>query len=223
MSAASKLRETIDRLVEDSIRRILPEVMNEVLLKAMVNMGTIQEERQPVTRTQRAVAQPRQSVLQPRRPATSSKLQSLLEDMGDGTAGAEFYGTGAAPSGELDQTDEYHDEPPTMQSIHERTSMLAPHLQGLTEGMDLSDFAADGESWDGTGSSTSNPPMQMGPPLDKAAKAIGMDFSRMKKLSEGINKKAPKVDVDDKQANAQFELNRIKRNRERLNDGKPVE
>ncbi len=219
MSAASKLRETIDRLVEDSIRRILPEVMNEVLLKAVANMSTIQETHSPVIQTKRVTSRTQQ---QPNRPApSSSHLQSLLEDMGDGTAGADFYdGYG---SNEEPEQEQERDEPPTLRTIHEKVSSLPSHLQAMTDGIDLSDFDGSGESWDTDGSHVSNPPMQVGPPLEQSAARVGMDFARMRQLNEGISKKTPKVDAGDRQANAQFEMQRIKRNRERLNEGKPVE
>lgn len=57
---SQKLKETIDRMVEDAIRRILPGVMNEVLLKTIANSGVIHEARSGVAEKPLVRQQPQQ-------------------------------------------------------------------------------------------------------------------------------------------------------------------
>lgn len=204
---SQKLKETIDRMVEDSIRRILPSVMNEVLLKTIANADVIREQ---------APRQPQQPAA--KRPKAGQRPASLSHLL-DPEAGADFYQDPRAAMAES-----LREEPvPRGQLIAQRIQSLPPALQGLAEGMELDDDG--GEMWEGPMGDSSVTPgaADMGPPLDRAAKAAGLDFSRMKQAINLTEKKAPRVSAEDKMANAHFEQQRLKRMREQLNGGKPVE
>ncbi len=202
------LKKTIDRMVEDAIRRVLPGIMNEVLLKTIANSGVIRE--QPVR--QQAVAKqqaPRPQQQRPRRP-------SSLEDILDETAGADFYDDPRAAMAESMR----EEEPPPRNNSQRQAAIqaLPPELQGLAEGMELD--GDDGEMWGADDDIV--PSAAMGPPLDRAAKAVGLDFSRMKQAIK-VTESKKKIDAGDRAANAQFEQQRLKRMREQLNGGKPIE
>lgn len=218
---SQKLRETIDRMVEDAIRRILPEVMNEVLVKMVANANIIQE------RTPRSIAQTvekyerirdeqppayrnAKNVKMPRKPTSLSQLL-------DPEAGADFYRDPREAMAES-----VREEPaPSNQPIAQRIQSLPPALQGLAEGMDLDDDG--GEMWESDIGDSAIPTAGMGPPLERAAQVAGLDFSRMQRAIQMTEKKVPKVDRSDARAKAQFEEQRIKMMRERLNGGKPLE
>lgn len=202
---SQKLKETIDRMVEDAIRRVLPQVMNEVLLKTISNANVIQE---------RAPA-PRQAPVQKAKPA--GKRPTSLSHLLDESAGSDFYQDPRAAMAESIQ----EEIQPRGQVIAQRIQNLPQALQGLAEGMDLEDDG--GEMWESDiGDSVVVPTAGMGPPLEKAAQAAGLDFSRMKAAINLTEKKAPKTSAADKAANAQFEEQRLKMMRERLNGGKPI-
>lgn len=197
-----KLKKTIDRMVEDSIRRILPAVMNEVLLKTIANANVIQE-----TRRAEPFQQKRQELNQKivqRKPASLSHLL-------DPEAGADFYQDPRAAMAEA--TREEPAPAPRGQVIAERIQNLPPDLRSLAEDVDLDDA---GEMWDSDVGDSFVPSAGMGPPLERAAQAAGLDFSRMRKAINLTEKKGPKGDVADRMANAQFEAQRIKMMRDRL-------
>lgn len=205
---SQKLKETIDKMVEDSIRRILPQVMNEVLLKTIANSQVIQEARGGVASKPAPTQQPRK--VQKQRP---SSLSQLLDE----SAGADFY---QDPREAMRQAT-YEEPPPAQKAITQRIQTLPPALQGLAEGIELDDDG--GEMWESElGDAAVVPTAGMGPPVDKAAKALGLDFSRMANAIK-ITEKKTKVDGADTAAKAQFEQQRLKMMRERLNGGKPLE
>lgn len=188
-------------MVEDAIRRVLPQVMNEVLIKVVAGSNVIQE---------RAASPQRPAPrAQPRRP---SSLSHLLDE----TAGADFYEDPRAAMAQSIQ----EETPPRGQDIAQRIQSLPPALQQLAEGTMEDD---GGEMWESDmGDSVVVPSAGNGPPLDRAAKAVGLDFSRMKQVAN-VTESKKRVDADDRRANAQFEAMRLKRMREQLNGGKPVE
>lgn len=210
---SKNLKETIDKMVEDSIRRILPQVMNEVLLKTIANSQVIHEARSGVADPRFAskpVQQPKQAQ---RKQARPSSLSQLLDE----SAGADFY---QDPREAMRQAT-YEEPPPPPKAIAQRIQTLPPALQGLAEGIELDDDG--GEMWESEhGDSAVVPTAGMGPPVEKAAAALGLDFSRMAKAIN-VTEKKKRVDAEDKAANAQFEQARLKRMREQLNGGKPLE
>jgi hypothetical protein len=207
---SQKLKETIDRMVEESVRRILPQVMNEILVKTLANANVIGETRSAPQRAQ-APAQPQRKAAKGQRP---SSLSQLLDE----SAGADFY---KDPNEAMYRATQEEAPPqPAGQVIAQRIQNLPPALQGLAEGIDLDDDG--GEMWESQ-YGDSFPTAPMGPPIEKAAAAIGLDFSRMAKAINITEKKTAKVAPADRAANAQFEQARLKRMREKLNDGKPVE
>ena len=206
-------------MVEDAIRRILPEVMNEVLIKTIANANVLQE------RTPRRVAQTvekyerikedqspahrnAKNVQMPRKPTSLSQLL-------DPEAGADFYRDPRAAMEEAVR------EEPVQAPLAQRIQSLPPALQQLAEGMDLDDDG--GEMWESEIGDSAIPTAGMGPPLERAAQVAGLDFSRMQRAIQLTEKKVPKVDRSDAKAQAQFEEQRLKMMRQRLNGGKPLE
>lgn len=205
---SQKLKEQIDRMVEDSIRRILPGVMNEILVKTIAGAGVIQESSRMTNEQVRA---PVQAV---RRQPRSTTLANLL----DPEAGADFYQDPRAA-----MTESIRDEvtPSPMQNMAARIQALPPQFQALAEGTLMDDDG--GEMWDNDMGDSVVASAGMGPPLERAAQMAGLDFSRMKKAINITEKKKPSAGAEDRAANAQFERQRIQRMREKLNGGKPVE
>lgn len=228
---SANLKRAIDRMVEDAIRRILPGVMNEVLVATIARgtAGLVSEERpqrpRKVPKKRKPVREARQpqrrTAPQPkkRRPADLSDLLTL-----DESAGAEFYqDPRSINESQVDDDVEEYDDEPAEAPIARRIEALPPELRGLAEGLDLDDDG--GEMWgDGEHDSgmPSTPAIGEIRNINEAAKHVGIDFSRMKSL---IGKTSPvkRVDQEDARANAQFEAARLKRMREKLNGGKPVE
>lgn len=227
--SSSQFKRTIDRMVEDAIRRILPSVMNEVLV-ATIARGTehVVSEERPVrprkgpkkrkqVREQRMAQQRRDPTPKPKK-RSRADLQDLLSL--DESAGAEFYhDPSSEPMGYED--DSHESDGPSESAVSQRIQALPPELRGLAEGLEMDDDG--GEMWGSEHDSVSMPSTAVGEIRNvvEAAKHVGVDFSRMRSL---IGKTAPKkVDRDDAKANMQFEQMRIKRMREQLNDGKPVE
>lgn len=221
------LKRAIDRMVEDAIRRILPNVMNEVLLRTIASSGVVTERAPAPVRP----AQGRKSTRPPQRPVGKRKVE--LSELLDPTAGADFYEDPrdayrqSVVEESFEQEEDAEEAPPP---VAKRLSNLPPALQGLVEGMDLDDDG-EGEMWGDE--SDSNPlvesrdPGIVGDPtpirdVGRAAKAVGIDFNRMKGVIAQTSAK-PKVDREDARAQAQFEQLRLKRMREQLNGGKPVE
>lgn len=220
----SDLRRTIDRMVEDAIRRILPEVMNEVLV-ATIARGTalvVTEERpkrRPPKRGQQRRAPVREQRAAPKRgqKAPPPKRRVDLTDLLDESVGAEFY---------QDPRSLYADEPspaeqPPVSRAASRIKDLPPDLQELAEGIDLDD--GNGEMWgdDEHDSGLAAPSAPEIKNINEAAKVAGVDFSRMRAVIGKTTAKKPAA--EDLRAQAQFEQARLKRMREKLNDGKPIE
>lgn len=221
MSQNAKLRETIDRMVEDAIRRILPSVMNEVLLKVVAGAGVVQEARRPQapapTRT-RAPAPKPQARPQPRR--RKPDLSHILDE----SAGADFYDMYAPRQPEPEPV--YEDEPdeqapvPVREMLDRRIASLPPGLQEMAEGIDLDDDG--GEMWGDDDVPTLVPRGDDAGPLDLSARRAGLDFSRMQQVLGVTERKASRENPEDARARAQFEERRLKLMREQLNGGKPV-
>jgi hypothetical protein len=90
----SALKATIDKMVQDSIRRILPEVMNEVLLKALTQQNVVQEQRRPQPQRQQPQRQQPQAQPNMRRQqqlAGVDRSMSLREALQSDDAGADYY------------------------------------------------------------------------------------------------------------------------------------
>ncbi len=215
----SDLRKTIDRMVEDAIRRILPGVMNEVLVAtiargtaSMVAEGRSKPARRPPKRRKAIKEQrkTRQATASPRRPRVD------LGDLLDESVGAEFYEDPRATYQERPEQDS------SSAAVAARIQALPPELRGLAEDIALDDDG--GEMWqpDEHDSGAAQPSAPEIRNIQEAARVAGVDFSRMRAVI-GATSPAKRVDPNDVRANAQFEQARIKRMRERLNDGKPVE
>lgn len=100
------LKKTIDKMVAESIRRLLPEIMNEVLLKTIANSGVLTEA------PRRATSPPPPPQRKPAKRPSMSMVDLLEED-----AGSEFYRQEEAPP------------PPPVMS--QRITSLPPELQEL--------------------------------------------------------------------------------------------
>lgn len=220
MNNHNKMRIAIDRMVEESIRRILPSVMNEVLVATIARASSsIVTEEKPLRRKVK-----KRKNIREQRPKTPSNKRGQkttgLHDILDESAGSEFYHQGHEESDEI-----YHDEPDVVDNrrITDRIKTLPPEIQSLAEGLELDDDG--GEMWaDGERDSGNSTTHVMGDIRDigNAARSVGMDFSRMKSVI-GVTSPVRKISQSDVAANASFEQLRLKRMRERLNDGKPVE
>jgi len=225
---SASLKRAIDRMVEDAIRRILPGVMNEVLV-ATIARGTSEIVSERRSQRPRKVPKKRK-VVREQRASRRDPPQSLpqrkvdLSDILDESVGAEFYHDPRSLRAEPEPIDDRidHDEDDLPEPIAQRIQSLPPELQSLAEGIVLDDDG--GEMWGANEHDSGTPGVAIDEVRDlgSAAKRAGMDFSRMKGL---INATSPskKVDRADAQAKAQFEAGRIKRMRELLNGGKPVE
>lgn len=246
MSDRNRLSESIDRLVESAIRRILPTVMNEVLLQTIASAGVLSEERprpvrrmkKPKRRVQRVVesrgVQPT-NVQQPRRPPPTQRRVDLTEMLDDsaGSDAYEEYEARTAPrrqarEPEPDVDDGYETEPhrgAIAPPMAQRLAALDPALQAMAEGLAVSNDDGAGEMWGDEHDSAATGPTAVSEIRDVAgaAKRAGMDFSVMKRLIEKTSPAPRRIDVEDAKARAAFENQRLKRMRERLNDGKPVD
>ena len=237
---ADALRRTIDSMVMESIRRILPAVMNEVLIKTIANSGVLSEavdddeeaprRKRKLPKRRKVVREaPKQKRAMKAKPPRKVDLNELL----DPTAGADFYGdprVALYESEEPEYEDEEDDEPVRTSAPMKRLTQLAPELQAMAEGIDLD--MDSGEMWGdgemapvggGSGGGASgivdpNPIRD----IDRAAAAVGIDFSRMKGVVAKTTAKS-RSDQETASAKAQFEQLRLKRMRENLNGGKPVE
>lgn len=181
-------------MVEQSIREILPQVMNEVLLRTIAGSGVLTESR-PAPPQPRPPKAPARTM--PRR--TPSNLREMLDD----SAGAEFYSAATDEDLHEERFEERHDVP-----MRERIQALPPELQHLAEDIELGDGDFLDESVD---------PRTLAPPLEQVGQRLGLDFTKMSKFVGPVTNKQPD------RSRAQFEEARIKRMREQLNDGKPVE
>lgn len=148
----------IDRMVRESIERLLPEVMNEVLLRTLAGSGVLREQA-PAQRP--AAPQRQQPKRKPAQPSASQRAQelaginrsmSLREALNADSSGADFYEQAErmmrppsprpAPIQEVIEYDdpdsyEYEDEAPVQshrqQVMAQRLSQLPPQLQALAE------------------------------------------------------------------------------------------
>lgn len=228
MKDNQQLRKAIDKIVEDSIRRILPAVMNEVLLKTLANSNvqTVNEERvQKRTRPDdnrvpslRSKTEKLKQKINSNKAAASGK--SLREMLGVENAGADFYEAiqnNQSPAslimqeemGSQDLGESWDDE--EQDQVASRINNLAPGLRHLAEGMELPDV---GEMW----GSESDSAVTNGPTSASFQKAanIGIDFNRMKNVIKETSPQSKKVSHEDADNRARFEEQRIKRMREKL-------
>lgn len=207
---SDKLKKAIDRMVEQSIREILPRVMNEVLLRTIASSGVIQESRPTGPAHQPEVA-PRSRKPQP--PAPRRKPVSNLRDLLDESAGAEMYSMGTSDDHDVQLREE---EPPPPADRRSLVAQLPPELQAMAEDIDIDDDVLTEQAIEGGAD-----PMDFHPAnsIDNAGRRLGLDFRRMSQAVKLTEKKVPPKD----RSHAQFEEQRLKRMREKLNDGKPVE
>lgn len=223
--ARNNLKEMIDKMVEDSIRRVLPAIMNEVLLKTIANAGVLAESRPEKLKRgpkpKQKIKQPREGLrLQAARPKKSGRPESL-NNLLDPEAGTEFYRNDDSAITESVDVEMEFDEDDVAPVAKNRLNSIAPELRHLAEDIRLDEDDAN-EMWGDNESAPIVTP-QSGPPIDKAAKALSIDFSRMKNVVSKITPKKAAATNEDRKANAQFEAGRIKMMRERLNGGKPIE
>ncbi len=223
---SKSLKETIDRMVADSIRRILPGIMNEVLIKTIANAGVVTEDRQ--ARKVRKGPKRRKPLREQRQPQKRPRKLDL-NDILDESAGAEFYQdprevmNPGARSAILDEDYDVEIEDDVEPQVESRLQSLPPAIRGLAEGMSVDDDG--GEMW-GDDEHDSAPIVVKGPEIrdiSKAAQAVGVDFSQIKNIMNRVAPAKQNVDRTDARAKAQFEAARIQRMRESLNGGKPVE
>ncbi len=193
MSKEDGLKRTIDRMVEASIRKILPEVLNEVLLRTLAGSGVMAE------RAARPQEEPERATAPARRPPPRP---GSLAEMLDPAAGSEFY--------ERDAPRPVQQQPP---KLAQRIASLPPEMQELAED------TADGEMWgDDEWSSPAHDQMSPQAPslnIDNAARIAQVDFSRAKMLLERTGPKNI-VTTKDRAAEAQFEERRLAMARQKL-------
>lgn len=208
MSAQQQsLKRTVDRMVEDAIRRILPEVMNEVLLQTIARSGVMNETAQEARRQS-----PKQTASAPRKRSMRPALTNLLDE----EAGTEFYSQNEQPERAAMMEEREH------VPVARRVQELPSHLKALAADMDLSDMDDDGSSWDDPVNESAVPTVAgIADPL-RAGKSIGLDFASMARNISATSPGPKRDALDDLKARAQFEEQRIKRDRERLNGGKPL-
>lgn len=225
-----QLSAAIDRLVESSIRRILPRVMNEVLLRTIADSGVLSEERPRVIRRKKGPKRRLPRAIEAKQPRRPSTPQVDLNEMLDDSVGADAYDHyETKPSSRRsppvtvrdDATDD--DGPSSGPPLTQRLTALDPSLRAMAEGLVIPEDDG-GEMWtedehDSTASSSTV--ISEIRDVHGAAKQVGMDFSKMRALIDRTS--VPKGDADDVRARASFEAQRLKRMRERLNDGKPVD
>lgn len=193
---SQKLKEAIDKMVEDSIRRILPSVMNEVLIKVIASSSSPISEKRVVNQRQ---PKPPQQVQKSRTPA----LQSMLDEMKD-----EFLNE----NNEFEEHEQIQEVALPQKSIAQRINSLPPALRGVVEEMS-EDYDSIGEMWDDNFASPVNEDVGAVRDPARAAASIGIDFSKMK---NAIKANSNKSSNDDARNKAEFEMNRIKRLRESL-------
>lgn len=226
----------IDRMVADSIRRVLPTVMNEVLLRTIADSGVLSEVRERPVRQIRKKPGPKpkmkrrvveQRVARPQKPIPQRKRQTDLNDLLDESAGAEFYEDPRARQTQALQEEyevelEQHEEEEREARVP-APELLNPALRALAEDIEIHDDD-DGGMWqpgehDATSIVPDLPPVK---DVNRAAAAIGIDFSRMASTIKATSP-VSKVDPQDAKNRAIFENRRLEANRLRLNGGKPIE
>lgn len=197
-------------MVADSIRRLLPEIMNEVLVRTIANSGVLAEAR-PAQRTKPAYPYVpdnggRKIVDKKKASTRPSALAELLDEQ----AGAEFY---VDPREAMRQhTQEEFEVPLEEAPPVRRLQNLNPALQHLAEDVQFD----PGEMWGEDEHDSSVVRAPMGPSLESAAQAVGIDFGRMSRVIKETAPKIARVSADDAHAKAQYEENRIKRMRDNL-------
>lgn len=168
----NNLKATIDKMVRESIQRILPEVMNEVLLRTLANANVVQEQRQPAPRRQPSPPGPSKAAQRAQQLAGVDRGRSLRDVLQAEESGTDFYERAErmmegrqprrAPAPQpvqqhhdyefdFDDDDEQPDPRESLreQVIAQRISQLPPQLQALAE--DTFNHAMDddvvGEMW----------------------------------------------------------------------------
>lgn len=217
MSQRNKaLQRAIDRMVGDAIRRILPEVMNEVLIRTVANAGVLRE----AASIAPSKPQPKRQAVQQRKPARPRP--GSLSELLDVEAGTEFYQDPRqamrehTTRDEPDQDeDEQHEDGPNRPPVS-RIAHLSPELQALAEGMELDDDG--GEMWDDSELSTPTVLARADEIRDPnvAAERVGVDFSRMAKVIKETSKKDVRKTAADVAAEAQFQQQVLERRRAQL-------
>jgi len=231
MPTETKLQAVIDRLVESAIRRILPKVMNEILVRTLVDSGVLAEAvARPVRRRKGPKRRPVRTVearetrpVRGPRPPRRMDLNEFLDDSVGADAYEQYESRTPRPVASPPESDDRESDPPVPQpAVARRLASLDPSLQAMAEGLVIPDDDG-GEMW---GEEHDSIPTGAGaisevPDVVGAARRAGMDFSKMRQVIERTS--APKAsDSEDAKARAAFENLRLKRMRERLNDGKPV-
>ena len=211
------LKETIDRMVEDSIRRILPEVMNEVLLKMVARGGLVSERSVPVRETPVPQRQPAPAPRQPQRSA--GQRPSSLRELLDPTAGTDFY---QDPREAMRQATVEEAIPPRQGTMAQRIQNLPPMLREMAEET-LEDDDGIGEMWGDNEFAPMTEALNPSAPnlnLDQASRVAGVDWSRARELMGHVE--APKIakTAEDIQAEIQWKAQQVERERERLNNMK---
>ena len=193
-------------MVEESIRRILPSVMNEVLIKAVASTMVISEP----AKLRQVVSKPQQRSIKSQQTGNSGK--SLREILHAEDAGADFYDS-------LKQ-DDFSDDvvvENNTKSMAQRIQSLSPELQSLAEGIVIDD---GGEMWDDDistqeFSSVRSDLATVRDPVADASK-IGLNFSRIRDVAMAGIKKNSTNNLNDSAAAASFDELRLKRMRESL-------
>lgn len=121
---SKNVKEMIDRMVEESIRRILPSVMNEVLIR------TISESLAPPSTVQHS--KPKKSKARNEQPKRS-RMQELLE--GHDSIGADFYEPSARHDYDHDDENEIDHEQTRLSTLQS----LPPMLREMASDMSFDD------------------------------------------------------------------------------------
>jgi len=193
----SELRRQIDEMVLESIRKHLPEVMNEVLVRTVINSGALTE-----GRPQRQSRQPRK----PKAPKPQARQQPRmsLDSLLDESAGAEFYEQAGDQWGEEEhlppqlraRQQQHAPEPPPQ--IARNFASLPPMLQEMAEDS-MQDLIQEEAS----------------PGLDvsRGMGAMGLDMDRMRNAIKAVDRKAAEKRLA---TNGDYEARRIEMQRQRL-------
>lgn len=183
------LKKAIDQMVAESIRRQLPQIMAEVLVKTVAEAGVVREVTGALrgAPVQEALVQPRPAQAKRQRPPSLSNLRELLDE----EAGAEFY-SGARPE-DMALTDE--DVMPPQESsrpLAARINSLPPQLRHLAEGLSEEDLDDSDD-----------------------VSLAGLDFSGAKRML-GLMEGTAKVSKDDALREAQFKAQMLEHKRRQL-------
>lgn len=220
MDNRERLRAVIDRMVEDAIRRILPGVMNEVLVAtlARAHVTPITESAPRRRNVKKKVPRKVREQVAPSRaraPKAARGRPSSLDQLLDESVGADFYQDPRLVVHDAPVED--HESTPRLAA---RAAALPAELRELAEGIDLDDDG--GEMWqpDEHDSAGATAVISEIRDIGGAVASAGLDMARMKSLI-GATSPRPVRDRDASQANVQFEQGRINRMRARL-DGNRI-